>query len=266
MRLNTTTSLDDFSLEGSLVLWWGMRLMGSSGASNWLLGWLVSYYKSDSNSSFPDSHWSNTGITNWPNFTASWKIEWAYSYITNDFTVIDWVATDMATATQGTFSAWLNLDLAKPTGDGMIIWFWDANWDTRLQFDVTWSNAWDFRAFMEISTSNKWLVETTTAPFTSWVYAHVALVQDWVEPVLYVNWVAPSQWFTVTTDKTAWFNDAPWIDNWNIGCIRFGNLWNHKFLAWDVDEIAFYDRALTADEISALYNGWAWLSYDDFTT
>ena len=59
---------------------------------NGLLNNLVSYYKMDTNGSFPDAHGTNNGTINWATYTASGKINWGYSFDG----VNDWVDTNFA--------------------------------------------------------------------------------------------------------------------------------------------------------------------------
>ena len=102
----------------SYSAWW---------VSNWLLNNLVSYYKCDTNWSFPDAHWSNNWTINWATYTASWKINGWYSYATNDyvsmtddasfkmttsFTVSAWIKSTDTTNVQCIFS-YLNTDSAN---------------------------------------------------------------------------------------------------------------------------------------------------------
>ena len=233
--------------------------------SNGLLGWLVSYYKCDTDWTFTDSHWSNTGTINWATFNATWKINWDYSYITNDYITIDWVRTSLATTTTWTWSFWFKPDDATPSGSQALISFWDTNAWNRITLEHVASSG----ALRGVATSwgsNKWNITTSGWHGSTSVYSNVIITQNGTEPNIYVDGVDVGATFPTTTDKTVWFNDLSLLDNWRISCRNFNSWWNATFFNWDIDEVGFWSSVLSASDITALYNGWAWLSYDDFTT
>jgi len=236
-----------------------------SAVSNWLLTGLVTYYKFDANSwTQVDSHWSNDATVQWATFDATWKINWDYSYATNDYMTMDWVVTSLASDTSWTFAAWVLLDDSTPSSSWAILAFWDTNANERVYLDVTWINGY-LRCIVTDAWTTQWNLTSDSSPFSNWVYAHIALVQNATEAVFYINWAVLPSTFATSTDKTKWFSALTWLDNWRIWCINFNSGWNSAFHNWDIDELWFWSRALTLTDIQALYNWWDWLPYWDFT-
>ena len=81
--------------------------------ANGLLNNLVSYYKCDTNGSFPDAHGSNDWTINGATYTASGKINWAYDYDWVNDTINTWTSTDFEINWSDNFSQsiWVNLDV-----------------------------------------------------------------------------------------------------------------------------------------------------------
>lgn len=238
----------------TFVSWWDVSL----------LNWLVSYYKCDTNGSFDDAHGSNTWSISWATYNASGKINWAYDYTTNDYINIDWVRTSLATTTQWSIMFWVKMTDATPSVSQQILSFWDTNSNSRIMFDVT--TDWKLRWIAQISWTVSWYLNTTAQAFSDWVWHQVIIEQDWTNPTFYIDGSQPSQSFVTPTDKTVWFNDIAGLDNWRIACLNFNSNWNINFLSWSVDEIWIWNRALTTDEITALYNSWSGLEYSSFTS
>lgn len=222
-------------------------------ASNWLLNNLVSYYKCDTNGSFPDAHWSNDWTISWATYTASWKINWWYSFDwTNDYISIPdnawlrpwtwdfarsiWINTT-ATATKiamskGQISSWSWDYVSIITYDTWVVWFRLSDWTTLVE-------------------------PKSTTLINDWNWHHIVWYRSWTTAYLYVdNVLEQSLW-------SAWYNldnTAPLV----IG--NFSYLNASLYFSWIQDEIWIWNSWLDATKISDIYNWWAWLSYDNFTT
>ncbi|MBI2057236.1 LamG domain-containing protein [Candidatus Pacearchaeota archaeon] len=114
--------------------------------------------------------------------------------------------------------------------------------------------------------AQKWAKTTTSAPFTNNSWTHIAFTQDGTSPVIYVNGIAVAQSFTVSTDKTLWFNNIV-LNNGRIGTRKFSAS-EDLFFNGSIDEVRIFDRALSANEVSQLYmsnlyklNNTDWLLY-----
>ena len=168
---------------------------------------------------------------------------------TNAFININAALAGLSTTTQGTWSAWI-----KPV-DGtaiseIIMSFGDINGAERIFF----ANA--LGKFQNAATlgSNKWILSTSNIVFSDDTWAHVALVQNGTSPVLYIDGVAVAQNFSVSTDKTTWFNDLTGLDNGRIGNLNWNNGGEINHFEGSIDDIKIYNRALSQSEITALAN------------
>jgi hypothetical protein len=220
-----------------LFVWTGVS------AANWLLNNLVSYYKCDVNGTFWDSHWSNTWTINWATYTASWKINGAYSYTTND-----WVDVPLNSTTNFTKSMWV-----KITAD--VVWHLMSKYDWSSKMDQLYYYSVDKKIY-----SNIWQVwgnrnTVSTAAISLNTYYHIAVTRDWTTQKIYLN-----AWTPVTSAATA----DNFVDTVNFDIWRRNDPVN--YLSWVLDEIGYWDTALTADDITTLYNWSSWLSYDSFTS
>lgn len=222
--------------------------------SNWLLNNLVSYYKADDSWSFPDAHWSNDGTISGATYTASWFINWAYDFDgTNDY--ISHPAPTLTTA--ATFSFWIK-PWTLPTGLRSILSNGPANRyrisNRNNKLDVLIGNA-------GISDTTPW-ADAQTVAITDNTWQHfVVTYENWTGIEIFKNGLS-SQTSTKWADiNSSWSTSliACEPDSWDTGSL--GN-----FIEAEIDEIWFWDRVLTSDEISDLYNSWAWLPYADFTS
>ena len=169
----------------------------------------------------------------------------------NERVTIDSVGTALATTTQGTWSCWVKPVSATPTASASFITF--ANGDTT-----------DAISFIHVLTSGilrinivdggtaKSTIDTNATPFASNIWTHIAVVQDGVKCVLYANGVVPAQTNTVSTDNTLWFNGLV-MNNGRIGN-RLYTASEADYFNGNIDEVRFYNTALTAAQITALYN------------
>jgi len=172
----------------------------------------------------------------------------------NDLININTAVGDLAATTKGTWSAWVKPVDATPTAQDEIIAF--ANGDQtdmiHLMIDITTGN---FRINAINNGAALWQVATDVAPFSDNTWTQIALVQDGVSPVLYVNGVAPAQTFSISTDKTIWFNNLV-MNNGRIGTRFWDATEGDGGLPFNgnIDEVLIFDRALSANEIKALYD------------
>ena len=173
------------------------------------------------------------------------------AFATDDALDIDGIITPLAATTVGTWAAWVKPTDATPAGTDAIIGFGEANADTYLLLNIEiTSGALKMQATN--GSTNQWRMQTDANPFSDGVWCHVALVQDGVSPVLYVNGVAVSQTFDVTTDKTFWFSQMSGIDTARIGALNYNSGVNSLFFNGSIDEVAVWDRVVTPTELLAI--------------
>jgi len=165
---------------------------------------------------------------------------------------IDTIHTALASTTTGTWSFWVRAVDATPAATDDLIAFGDTDASTFIQLKLTTAGL--LRLQIVIAGTGQWDLDTDAAAFSDNTWHHVAIVQDGVAGVLYVDGVAPAQAFSVTTDQTVWFNDIAALDNGRIACQNSNSGGNGNFFNGNIDEICFFDTNLTSAQILELYN------------
>jgi len=160
----------------------------------------------------------------------------------NEYVNIDSVLTPLAATTVGTWSAWVN---PHASGARSVISF----------FRTTGANSGITLNINRISCNeagvSKWILNYTLLVIGQWSY--VTLVQDGVSPVIYVNGALPTQSFSVTTDKTEWFNSVVGIDNGRIGEVLYSGGEIYVF-SGQIGMVKLWNTNLSAAEVLADYN------------
>lgn len=175
----------------------------------------------------------------------------------DDYINIDTALTSLQTNTSGTCLSWLKIPDATPAGYMGIMGFGDTNANEYIIIQIAETTGLLLSACRS-GGSNQWGVQTNTNPFTSNTWVNVALVQDGVSPVLYVNGVAVAQTFTTSTNKTKWFLAGTGLDNGRIGCINYNSAGNISLFTGTIRETLIYNRALTPTEIQQNYLATKW--------
>ena len=166
---------------------------------------------------------------------------------------VDWVLTQLWSTTTWTLSCWFKTSDVTPTTSAYR-GFWDTNANTYLSFWLL--TTWQYRAVFRVGWTFQFLLDTDAAPFSNNTWYNVIVTQDWVEPKIYINWVEEPSTFIISTYKTRWFNDAPWIDNARLWCYNANSAWNRNFLNGNISLVRYYDRVLSQAEMRNLYMEW----------
>ena len=185
----------------------------------------------------------------------------------NDFLNWNTINADISLLTSGAVSVWIKV----PSDDNTQRTFFSISRDadttiTELSFIV------DFResvgafpgnsfTFLSLQDSVEKWTGNTGANFLNphignWI--HFVMSHNGTEPTLYVNGSPVTITYQTSTDKTLWFkgiltdatNDA---DTCSVGILRRNST---PITAYNenVDEVAIYDDALSAGEVTAIYN------------
>lgn len=225
--------------------------------SNGLLTNLRAYYKSDTSGSFPDAHNSYDMTISGATFDSGGGILWsAYQYDgTNDRIEVD---NNLGVTTAPySISAWVKFN-------GSNSWFrclfqlWDKDTDGqyfRVIFNnrVPQCNARD----NTVSPQTMSLVGSTALSTGTWHHV-VAILPSQNDIELYINGTE----ITNTVSNT-------WRQPKNLDRFSLGRAWDSSpsiYLDGWIDEVAVWDRAISSDDVTALYNSWSALSYDSFTS
>jgi len=164
--------------------------------------------------------------------------------------IINYIIDQLSNVTASSFAAWIKTKDATITQE--IISFGDTDADTRIQFDI--DGAGLLRALVGVTGTVQWALDTDDTVIINNEWTHVALVQNGTEPVLYVNGIAVAQTFSVSTDKTFWFNDMPGLDNGRIGCGNWNSGGNANFFHGLINDVRIDIGIWTAREVSQIFS------------
>jgi len=198
-----------------------------------------------------NNHGTNNGATH--NISGGFNSGGDYTFNgSSDFINIDTVLTNsLASTTKGTWTAWIKPVDATPLNSETFIAFGDVDANEFIYITILPTSK--FNAFSRSAASLKFTLNTDSVVFSDNTWTHVALVQDGVSPVIYIDGVAVAQTFITEIDKTHWFNDAPNLDNGRIGDVNRNNDGETLHFNGTIDDVRIYDRALSSDEIKRLY-------------
>lgn len=160
---------------------------------------------------------------------------------------IDKLVNDISSDTKGTICGWI--DLQNIGANQYIMHFGDQNANEMVALLV--SVAGKLTARMDDASVNAWILEINSA--LSLGLHHVAVVQDGIAPVLYVDGVAVAQTFSGSSDKTKWINDGIGIDIARIGCTDYNSEGANRFLNNEIDDPRYYNIPLLQTEIQNIY-------------
>lgn len=204
---------------------------------------IVSYRKMNTNGSFPDSVGSNDGTINGATYTASWKIDWWYNFNGSN----QYITTTRTNLPSGNWACTYNIWVKAAS----ITWYrtprfvWAELVNQWLFFATDWAgNGWKISVWVY---GAERILSTGTIGTGAWNM--ITLTHDGSVLRLYINWNADNTY----TGSIAVTNSIHSI--WRIWAAT-GQYWS-----WDLDEYGIWTRALSAAEITTLYNSWAGKTY-----
>ena len=113
--------------------------------------------------------------------------------------------------------------------------------------------------------STGWILRQDTS-LTLNTWHHLAVVQDGVEPILYVDGVAVAQTFVISDNKQKWVNDFTGTANLlNIGRFKT-SLYNQGYFDGLIDEFSYFSSALSSTDIEIIYNNGVPNNLNDLST
>lgn len=216
----------------------GLRKLWGAGLAP-LSDGLVAYYdfNGDANDVIGGNNGTVTGATlttdRFGNSNRAYSFNGSTNYMqsASNFSISGGTARTISCWVYGTLTNWViaSWGVASST-NAFSFYFWEWSNNRNLKVDIYWHKiVWN----TQIS-QNTWTHIAVT-------YAGWAL--DTTNTKFYINWIAD------TATATGW-----WTPNTTASVLRlwqFFNWWN--FFPWTIDWIDFYNRALSASEILALY-------------
>jgi len=192
----------------------------------------------------------------------------------------NWTATYSA----GKINNWVNTTTSKYLSHATFLDSWYSAWSFSFWVKTTmsWTRAFiidktsptKYPCEILISAENKLELYINPWVWINNIFTSTWTINDWNRHhcVVYGNSTGRASIGMYIDWSSTWsFTYSGGIDSWAI----VADTWNDftVWLRWDntfpftgsIDEIWFYDRVLTSDEITTLYNWWNWLQYP-FTT
>jgi hypothetical protein len=177
---------------------------------------------------------------------------------TADYINIDGIISEIASDTEGTWSAWVKPDEGFAVDSSeMFISVGDTNADEFMDFYYRTDGK--LEAFSRDGGVNQWDLKTDNPIFTNESqskYTHVALVQNGTAPVFYVNGELAASTLTITTDTTDWMATLTGLDNVRIGTLNKNSAGETNHFDGSMLDARIYNRALTAEEVGMLYKSY----------
>ena len=170
---------------------------------------------------------------------------------TNDSINIDGALTTLSSTTVGSWSYWVKTTNATLSSPQRMIQFGDTNGNGFLYIRIETDGKIGSQA--RNSNVSDWSFKSDSSIFSNNTWTHIAVVQDGVQPKVYKNGVEVPITFTTSTDKAAWFSDLPSLDNGRIGCGNQNNAGDIQFFNGAIDEVSFFNTALTEFEVQSIY-------------
>ncbi|WP_421762855.1 LamG domain-containing protein [Ekhidna sp.] len=218
---------------------------------------LIAHFKGDNNVTDASSNQLNgsrsSGVTFGTDRDGNGNSAFVFNGTTG-FLNLDPIVGSMANNTTGTFAFWIKPDDATPSSTQYAVSFGDTNgyrWMAALFYTAA-----DGSSVLRFAARNnspiQFLIETSNQ-LSDGTWSHVACVQDGSQAKIYVDGVFVSQ--TAVGQQSspgAWFNNLSGIDNSRPGYLNQNNK-TQGYFKGSLDDIVFYNRALTGAEIVDIY-------------
>ena len=166
---------------------------------------------------------------------------------------------------EGTFSLWY-----KPSSlstNSNIITLTDSS-ASDVYFIIGWSNpSYLNNVFVQLRnglTTTGFLLRTDTSPLSVGVWTHIAVVQNGVSAVLYINGIAVPQTFLIPNNDQKWLNDFT-INEFNIGKLVISS-GSFNFTVGNLDEVSYFSSALSSSDMLSIYNSGVPTDLTQFST
>jgi hypothetical protein len=172
---------------------------------------------------------------------------------TNDYIDINDVITIIRSDTTGTVEAWCKVNSTTSSDFIKPIFNYGSTLTQRtINFGIQNNNT--LRAFAQGTSGNIWTLGIANA-FVVDEWTHIVLVQDGVEPVLYINGEKPTQTFDTSPNKTFWLSGfIGHEETVKIGCQNTNSAAFTRFWNGSISLVKYYNRPLSQDEVLQNYN------------
>jgi len=222
---------------------------------------LLLYYPFDedlTNSVADDSGNGNTGAVNGATWTSSGKLGGGMSFDgVNDDVEADSLIDDISSLTVGTIAMWFKAEETAVNTALGICREASSPPHSSIRILAQVQSGYNVHMLARADSGWKWRVDLDTGSIVADTWYHLVVTHDGTEPSFYIDGEVPNVSWSTTTDKTAWFKavltdaSSP-ADTINIGMREYGSTDTDHYKG-DIDEVAFYNRALSSNEVYNLY-------------
>ena len=182
----------------------------------------------------------------------------------DDYVDANSVINTVKSNNEGTVSVWVN---PNNLVSGMRFFCFFASSQTRQFLNMGYSTSQNIFVQMRstpFSTSGFFLY-TDTNHLSVGTWTHISLVQDGVSAKIYVNAVEVPQTFLVANNDQKWLNDMNNLDSLNLGRLKTQDT-DQGYWNGNLDEFSYFDYALSATDISTIYNSGVPNNLNDLST
>jgi hypothetical protein len=192
------------------------------------------------------------GGDNTDDVSTTGKVNKAFSMNgTDDCVEADTVAGNIASDTAGTIAFWAYLDTWASNNESFVM-ISDADAGSFFQLGTGNASGKLLCRFWNANSEQWSLNQNDTSMFPTGSWIHWAIVQDGTSPKLYKNGVDITS-ATASTDLTQWLGDVTTIDTLRLMCTNYAGNGNTNFIDGKIEDFRYYQSALTAKQIRAIY-------------
>jgi hypothetical protein len=185
----------------------------------------------------PETNLTGTGGSSFSN-TKSIELDGIDAYVNQS------VST---TSSTGSISVWIKPDL---TDNRSFVVF--DNGGYRNYLIIVSNSDGTINTQCRINPTVQWNLKTDNSVLSSTSWTHVVVTHNGTEPKIYIDGVFVAQTFSISTDKTIWW------DTFTPTLMRLGwfNINGYTRNSWTgiIDEFSLYETELSQSQITAIYN------------
>ena len=180
-------------------------------------------------------------------------LKYSLNFVPNSFINTDSVLPLISTDTKGAWLLSMYVVNAVPIATECLMSFSSTLGGSDIGIFLL--NSGKITVIGRVNNVVEWRIETTAAVLTSGTFARIVVSQDAVQPILYVNEVAPPQINVVSNDLSIWMNQAVGIDNGRIGCRKRLGGTDEFFINGVINQIGILNDSVNILEIADWGNG-----------
>ena len=163
----------------------------------------------------------------------------------------------LSATTTGIWSLWVRPTDATPSVQTVLIGFSQSGSNNNhMEIILRTSGQLDFQATIPGAQSIDWAFNPDVNPLSDNKWTHIVLVQNGISPICYINGIAVAITFSISINKTRWFNSYTGANQLNAANIGARDILGGKVNFWNgnIDEVCFFNTNLSAAQVNEIYN------------